>query len=63
MSCPETGITVNNQYTYTVDGCDPVSGATGSYYVPHPVFTSNDGDCAVIQMNGVALGGFNGLNN
>ena len=63
MSCPETGITVNNQYTYTVDCCDPVSGATGSYYVPHPVFTSNDGDCAVIQMNGVALGGFNGLNN
>ena len=63
MSCPATGITVNNQYIYTEQCCDPVSGATATAYPPNPVFTNNDGDCSIIQLNGVALGGFNGLNN
>lgn len=61
--CPITGITVNNQYIYTEQCCDPVSGATSTAYPPNPVFTNETGDCSIIQLNGVALGGFNGLNN
>ena len=61
--CPITGITVNNQYIYTEQCCDPVSGATSTAYPPNPVFTNENGDCSIIQLNGVALGGFNGLNN
>ena len=58
-------ISVNEQYaTDFIDCCD-VSGTTvpSDSYVPHPVWTNNDGDVSIIQLNAVALGGFNGLNN
>ena len=60
-----TLISVNEQYaTDFIDCCD-VSGTTvpSDSYVPHPVWTNNDGDVSIIQLNAVALGGFNGLNN
>ena len=60
-----TIISVNEQYaTDFIDCCD-VSGTTvpSDSYVPHPVWTNNDGDVSIIQLNAVALGGFNGLNN
>jgi hypothetical protein len=60
-----TIISVNEQYaTDFIDCCD-VSGTTvpSDSYVPHPVWTNNDGDISIIQLNAVALGGFNGLNN
>ena len=62
---PVTPISVNEQYaTDFIDCCD-VSGTTvpSDSYVPHPVWTNNDGDVSIIQLNAVALGGFNGLNN
>jgi hypothetical protein len=31
--------------------------------VPHPIFTNNDGNSEIIQLNAITLGGFNGLNN
>ena len=60
-----TLISVNEQYaTDFIDCCD-VSGTTvpSDSYVPHPVWTNNDGDVSIIQLNSVTLGGFNGLNN
>ena len=56
------GVPVNQNYTYTSECCDPVSGATGgSAVVPHPEYATNLG--VSIQLNTVELGGFNGLNN
>ena len=31
--------------------------------IPHPVYTDENGNISIIQLNAVALGGFNGLNN
>ena len=58
-------ISVNEQYaTDFIDCCD-VSGTTipSDSYVPHPVWTNNDGNISITQLNAVTLGGFNGLNN
>jgi hypothetical protein len=58
---------VNPQYQYTIEMLGSFSG--GTYVapplnsVPYPVYTNNDGDRELIQLNAVALGGFNGLNN
>jgi len=58
---------VNPQYQYTIDMLGSFSG--GTYVappmntVPYPVYTNNDGTQELIQLNAVALGGFNGLNN
>lgn len=57
-----TGTSVNRQYEYTSECCDPVSGATGSSaVVPHPVYANQTG--VAIQLNCVELGGLNGVNN
>jgi hypothetical protein len=42
--------------------CLPCSGETSSVNVPHPTYTNERGK-AVVQLNAVALGGENGLNN
>ena len=56
------GVPVNNQYEYTLDCCDAVSGATGpGPVVPHPSYPINLG--VAIQLNAVTLGGPNGVNN
>jgi hypothetical protein len=56
------GVPVNEQYQYTAECCDPVSGATGpGSAVPHAIYATNLG--VAIQSNTVELGGFNGLNN
>ena len=57
---------VNQQYQYTIGMLGNVSG--GSYVtsgtsVPYQVMTSEDGDEVIVQLNAIALGGFNGLNN
>jgi Concanavalin A-like lectin/glucanases superfamily len=58
---------VNSQYQYTSDMLGSFSG--GTYVdpplnaVPYPVYTNNDGTQELIQLNAVAIGGFNGLNN
>jgi hypothetical protein len=31
--------------------------------IPHPIYSSENGDCTIIELNAVELGGFNGLNN
>ena len=56
---------VNPQYEYTADILGSFSGGTlpAGTVVPHPIFTSNDGDRELIQLNAITLGGFNGLNN
>jgi len=50
---------VNNEYTLCVKDCD---GNLVELILPHPVWTNNYGT-AVTQLNAVALGGVNGLNN
>jgi hypothetical protein len=56
------GVPVNTNYEYTAECCDPVSGTTGpGAVVPHAEYATNLG--VAIQLNTVALGGFNGLNN
>lgn len=58
-----SGTSVDNQYEYTNECCDPASGSTGSgSVVPHPTY-SNDLGTPIVQLNAVELGGFNGLNN
>jgi hypothetical protein len=58
-----TGTSVDSQYEYTNECCDPASGSTGSgSVVPHPTY-SNDLGTPLVQLNMVELGGFNGLNN
>lgn len=60
---PLTGISVNNQYEYTSDCCDSVSGSTGpNTPYPHPIDTNAIG-VPYLQLNAVVIGGVNGLNN
>jgi hypothetical protein len=56
---------VNPQYEYTADMLGSVSGGTlpAGTVVPHPIYTSENGDREYIQLNAITLGGFNGLNN
>ena len=58
---------VNQQYQYTVGMLGNVSGGTemvpSGATVPYQVMTSEDGDEVIVQLNAIALGGFNGLNN
>ena len=60
-----TGITADEQYATTFIDCCDVTGTTvpSDSYIPHPVWTDNDGNFSITQLNAVALGGFNGLNN
>jgi hypothetical protein len=63
---PATGITANKFYEYTSQMEGSFSGGTWDSSlgnVPHPQWSSNNGNYVVIQSNAVALGGFNGLNN
>ena len=61
---PVTGYSVNQQYEYTSDCCNPPTGATTSNTpYPHPVYTSDNGLITYTQLNAVEIGGFNGLNN
>lgn len=57
---------VNQQYQYTIGMLGNVSGGTyvtSGSAVPYQVMTSEDGDEVIVQLNAIALGGFNGLNN
>ena len=57
---------VNQQYEYTIGMLGDVSGGTyvtSGSTVPYQVMTSEDGDEVIVQLNAIALGGFNGLNN
>ena len=58
-------IYVNQQYQYTLDMLGSFSGGTApaGATVPYQVMTSEDGDEVIVQLNAIALGGFNGLNN
>jgi len=60
-----TGITADEQYATTFIDCCDVEGipVPSDSYIPHPVWTDNDGNISITQLNAVALGGFNGLNN
>jgi len=63
MSADYSGTGVNVQYEYTLDmfgsfAGTPLTGVT----LPHPVFSDSDGN-PVTQLDAIALGGFNGLNN
>jgi hypothetical protein len=56
----------NQQYQYTIGMLGNVSGGTyvtSGTSVPYQVMTSEDGDEVIVQLNAIALGGFNGLNN
>jgi hypothetical protein len=60
-----TGFSADQQYAYTLEILGDFSGGTADFpgaYAPHPVFLDNDG-VPVEQLNGITLGGFNGLNN
>lgn len=61
---PLSGVGVDNQYAYTLDILGGFSGGTAPEggYAPHPIFINNEG-VPVAQLNGITLGGFNGLNN
>ena len=60
-------IYANQQYQYTIGMLGNVSGGTqvvpSGATVPYQVMTSEDGDEVIVQLNAIALGGFNGLNN
>jgi hypothetical protein len=61
-----TGVSVNAFYEYTDDMFGSFSGGTwqSSYGpVPHAVYSNINGNGSVTQLNAIALGGFNGLNN
>lgn len=60
-----TGFSADQQYEYTLDMLGSFSGGSADFngaYAPHPIFTNELG-VAVQQLNGITLGGFNGLNN
>ena len=64
--CPVSGISVNVQYEFTNQMAGSYSGGTWDASlgnIPHPVYSSENGDCTIIELNAVELGGFNGLNN
>jgi len=56
---------VNPQYEYSADILGSFSGGSlpAGTVVPHPIYTSNEGNRQFIQLNAITLGGFNGLNN
>lgn len=58
-------IEVNQQYEYTIGMLGNFSGGTApeGATVPYSVMTSEDGDEAIVQLNAISLGGFQGLNN
>lgn len=59
-----TGFSADNQYAYTIDILGGFSGGTApaGAIAPHPVFTDEYG-APISQLNGITLGGFDGLNN
>jgi len=59
-----TGFSADEQYAYTIEILGGFSGGTApeGAIAPHPVFL-NDDNIPVSQLNGITLGGFNGLNN
>ncbi len=60
-----TGFSADDQYAYTLDILGGFSGGTADFsgaYAPHPVFLDANG-VPVQQLNGITLGGFQGLNN
>ena len=60
-----TGFSADQQYAYTLEILGSFSGGSADFsgaYAPHPVFTNELGE-AVEQLNGIAIGGFDGLNN
>jgi len=61
---PLSGISVNNQYAYTIEILGDFSGGTAPVgaIAPHPIFTDADG-VPYAQLNAITLGGVNGLNN
>ena len=62
---PNYVISADQQYAYTLEILGSFSGGSADFsgaYAPHPVFTNELGE-AVQQLNGIAIGGFNGLNN
>ena len=65
---PLTGISVDNQYAYTIgmlgnfSGGSITQGGPADGFAPHPIYTDGDG-VPYSQLNAITLGGFNGLNN
>jgi hypothetical protein len=61
---PFSGIGVDVQYEYTIDMLGSFSGGTApaGAIAPHPIFTDANG-VPLAQLNGITLGGFDGLNN
>jgi hypothetical protein len=61
---PFSGIGVDVQYEYTIGMLGSFSGGTApeGAIAPHPIFTDANG-VPYAQLNGITLGGFNGLNN
>jgi len=60
---PLSGYSVNEQYEYDSQCCNPPTGATTSNTAyPHPIDTDGVG-VPFVQLNAVRIGGFNGLNN
>jgi hypothetical protein len=59
-----TGFSADQQYAYTIDILGGFSGGTApaGAIAPHPIFLNENG-VPVQQLNGITLGGFNGLNN
>ena len=59
-----TGFSADEQYAYTIDILGGFSGGTApaGAIAPHPVFTDEYG-APISQLNGITLGGFDGLNN
>ncbi len=58
-------INVNVQYDYSIGILGNFSGGSADFngaYAPHPVFLDANG-VPVQQLNGITLGGFQGLNN
>ena len=60
-----TGISVNSLYETSYIDCCEVSGTTipSTVVIQHPIYSNSNGTGAVVQLNAVELGGFNGLNN
>jgi hypothetical protein len=61
---PFSGIGVDVQYEYTIGMLGSFSGGTApeGAIAPHPIFTDANG-VPYAQLNGITLGGVNGLNN
>jgi len=60
---PLTGYSVDDQYQYTSECCNPPTGETTSNTAyPYPIDTDGVG-VPFVQLNAVRIGGFNGLNN